>query len=211
MISISNLGRSYGAQTLFLGVSIQFNPGELYGLVGANGSGKSTFLRILAGDEEPSDNDDHLAQLKTLIRFDVADPNAWTSLSAAIRRIGAGSGVDVLTQACADFQWGWCFESRGIVVASAAAQYRQRLMLRGAACRRHGRAGHGADYVCCNTPSVGTLRPLGVGGSLSKEWWHRHASRQRRRAPADYRFGGGGRRSVCGAVTGNAVPAGGNA
>ena len=76
----------------------------------------------------PGLNDDHLAQLKTLIRFDVADLNAWTSLSAAIRRIGAGSGVDLLTQACADFRWGWCFDGRGIVVASAAAQYRHRLM-----------------------------------------------------------------------------------
>lgn len=72
--------------------------------------------------------DEHLAQLRTLIRFDVADPNPWTSLSAAIRRIGAGSGVDALTRACDDLQWGWCFESRGIVVASAAAQHRQRLM-----------------------------------------------------------------------------------
>ena len=54
MISTSALGRSYGSQLLFEGVSIQFNPGELYGVVGANGSGKSTFLRILAGDEEPS-------------------------------------------------------------------------------------------------------------------------------------------------------------
>ena len=55
MISVSALGRSYGAQTLFHDASIQFNPGELYGVVGANGSGKSTFLRILAGDEEPSE------------------------------------------------------------------------------------------------------------------------------------------------------------
>ncbi len=39
MISVSNLGRSYGSQTLFRDVSIQFNRGELYGLVGANGSG----------------------------------------------------------------------------------------------------------------------------------------------------------------------------
>ncbi len=55
MISVSGLGRSYGAQTLFRDVSIQFNAGELYGLVGANGSGKSTFLRILSGEEEASD------------------------------------------------------------------------------------------------------------------------------------------------------------
>ena len=54
MIAVSDLGKSYGPQTLFEGVSIQFNPGNRYGLVGANGSGKSTFLRILTGEEQPS-------------------------------------------------------------------------------------------------------------------------------------------------------------
>ncbi|HEV2852736.1 MAG TPA: ATP-binding cassette domain-containing protein [Thermoanaerobaculia bacterium] len=55
MIAVSDLGKAYGPQTLFEGVSIQFNPGNRYGLVGANGSGKSTFLKILAGDEIPSE------------------------------------------------------------------------------------------------------------------------------------------------------------
>jgi len=55
MIAVSGLAKSYGPQTLFEGVSLQFNPGNRYGLVGANGSGKSTFLRILAGEEPPSD------------------------------------------------------------------------------------------------------------------------------------------------------------
>jgi ATPase subunit of ABC transporter with duplicated ATPase domains len=54
MISVSDLGKSFGAQTLFSGVSIQFNPGNRYGLVGANGSGKSTLLRILSGEEAAS-------------------------------------------------------------------------------------------------------------------------------------------------------------
>ena len=54
MIAVSDLGKSYGPQTLFEGVSIQFNPGNRYGLVGANGSGKSTLMRILAGQEPPS-------------------------------------------------------------------------------------------------------------------------------------------------------------
>ena len=54
MIAVSDLGKSYGPQTLFEGVSVQFNPGNRYGLVGANGSGKSTFLRILGGEEQPS-------------------------------------------------------------------------------------------------------------------------------------------------------------
>jgi ATPase subunit of ABC transporter with duplicated ATPase domains len=54
MIAVSDLAKHYGPQTLFSGVSIQFNPGNRYGLVGANGSGKSTFLKILTGDEPPS-------------------------------------------------------------------------------------------------------------------------------------------------------------
>jgi ATPase subunit of ABC transporter with duplicated ATPase domains len=55
MIAVSDLGKNFGPQTLFEGVSIQFNPGNRYGLVGANGSGKSTFLKILAGEELPSE------------------------------------------------------------------------------------------------------------------------------------------------------------
>ncbi|HEY0782216.1 MAG TPA: ATP-binding cassette domain-containing protein, partial [Thermoanaerobaculia bacterium] len=55
MIAVSDLGKSFGPQTLFTGASMQFNPGNRYGLVGANGSGKSTFLKILAGEEQPSE------------------------------------------------------------------------------------------------------------------------------------------------------------
>ena len=55
MISTSQLGKSYGDRTLFEGVSLQMNPGSRYGLVGANGSGKTTFLKIVAGDEQASE------------------------------------------------------------------------------------------------------------------------------------------------------------
>jgi ATPase subunit of ABC transporter with duplicated ATPase domains len=57
MISLSNLSKHHGDQTLFEGVSLQFNRGERYGIVGANGSGKSTLLRILTGEESASDGD----------------------------------------------------------------------------------------------------------------------------------------------------------
>ncbi|HVT18712.1 MAG TPA: ATP-binding cassette domain-containing protein [Thermoanaerobaculia bacterium] len=55
MIAVSDLGKSFGPQTLFSGVSIRFNPGNRYGLVGANGSGKTTLLKILTGEEQASE------------------------------------------------------------------------------------------------------------------------------------------------------------
>ena len=57
MISVSSLTVRYGKKTLFEDVSIKFKPGSRYGLIGANGSGKSTFLKILAGlDQSTSGN-----------------------------------------------------------------------------------------------------------------------------------------------------------
>ena len=50
MISTSNLGMSFGGQKLFEDVNIKFTPGNCYGLIGANGAGKSTFLKILSGE-----------------------------------------------------------------------------------------------------------------------------------------------------------------
>jgi ATPase subunit of ABC transporter with duplicated ATPase domains len=55
MIALQNLGKSYGARVLFEGVSLKLVPGSRYGLVGANGSGKTTFLTILSGDEPAFD------------------------------------------------------------------------------------------------------------------------------------------------------------
>lgn len=55
MLQVTGLGKSFGPQVLFSGVSLQLNAGERYGVVGANGSGKSTFLKILTGDETPSE------------------------------------------------------------------------------------------------------------------------------------------------------------
>lgn len=52
MISTSNLTLRYGSRTLFEDVNIKFTPGNCYGLIGANGAGKSTFLKILSGEIE---------------------------------------------------------------------------------------------------------------------------------------------------------------
>ena len=53
MISTSNVGLSFGGRKLFDGVNIKFTPGNCYGLIGANGAGKSTFVKLLSGDIEP--------------------------------------------------------------------------------------------------------------------------------------------------------------
>ena len=53
MISTSNVSLSYGKRTLFEDVTIKFIPGNCYGLIGANGAGKSTFLKILSGEIDP--------------------------------------------------------------------------------------------------------------------------------------------------------------
>ncbi|GAB4374042.1 MAG: ABC-F family ATPase [Acidobacteriota bacterium] len=57
MIAVTNLGKAYGARTLFEGASFQMHPGQRIAIVGANGSGKSTLLRILAGEEAPSEGE----------------------------------------------------------------------------------------------------------------------------------------------------------
>ena len=50
MITVNNLGMQFGGQWLFQHVDLQFLPGNCYGIIGANGAGKSTFLRILTGE-----------------------------------------------------------------------------------------------------------------------------------------------------------------
>jgi ATPase subunit of ABC transporter with duplicated ATPase domains len=57
MISTSGLTLRYGKRALFEDVNIKFTPGNCYGLIGANGTGKSTFLKILSGEIEPNSGD----------------------------------------------------------------------------------------------------------------------------------------------------------
>lgn len=60
MITVTNVGLRYGDRKLFEDVNIKFTPGNCYGLIGANGAGKSTFLKILSGEIEPQTGDVHM-------------------------------------------------------------------------------------------------------------------------------------------------------
>ena len=57
MISANNVTLRFGKKALFEDVNIKFTEGNCYGLIGANGAGKSTFLKILSGEIEPSKGD----------------------------------------------------------------------------------------------------------------------------------------------------------
>lgn len=54
MINVSNLSLRYGKRILFEDVNLKFTEGNCYGIIGANGAGKSTFIKILSGDIEPT-------------------------------------------------------------------------------------------------------------------------------------------------------------
>jgi len=54
MISVNNLSLQFGKRTLFDDVNLKFVNGNCYGVIGANGAGKSTFLKILTGDQDPT-------------------------------------------------------------------------------------------------------------------------------------------------------------
>ncbi|EPY7703170.1 ABC-F family ATP-binding cassette domain-containing protein [Bacillus paranthracis] len=60
MITVSNVSLRFADRKLFEDVNIKFTPGNCYGLIGANGAGKSTFLKILSGEIEPSTGDIHI-------------------------------------------------------------------------------------------------------------------------------------------------------
>jgi ATPase subunit of ABC transporter with duplicated ATPase domains len=54
MIVVDNVSKEFGTRTLFENVSVTFGTGHRYGLTGPNGAGKSTFMKILSGEQEPS-------------------------------------------------------------------------------------------------------------------------------------------------------------
>ncbi|MFD1363482.1 ABC-F family ATP-binding cassette domain-containing protein [Lentibacillus salinarum] len=70
MITVNNVSLRYGDKKLFEDVNLKFTPGNCYGVIGANGAGKSTFLRVLSGEAEPQSGsittgpDERIAVLK---------------------------------------------------------------------------------------------------------------------------------------------------
>jgi ATPase subunit of ABC transporter with duplicated ATPase domains len=70
MLSVSNLSVQFGKRVLFDEVNTTFNQGNCYGIIGANGAGKSTFLKILAGKQDPTSGHVHLEPGKRMSVFE---------------------------------------------------------------------------------------------------------------------------------------------
>lgn len=86
MLSVSNLSVQFGKRVLFDEVSVNFTQGNCYGVIGANGAGKSTFLKILSGQSDPTSGQVHLEPGK---RMSVLEQNhnaydAYTVLEAVM-------------------------------------------------------------------------------------------------------------------------------
>src|ERR1700733_13715177 len=90
MVSFSNINKQYGRQLVFVDASFQLNPGEKVGLVGPNGSVKTTLFRMVVGEESPDDGDVSVPKKLTIgyFRQDVEEMTGRSVVDEAI----AGSG-----------------------------------------------------------------------------------------------------------------------
>ena len=80
MLSVSNLSVQFGKRVLFDEVNVSFTPGNCYGIIGANGAGKSTFLKILSGKQDANSGSVHLEPGKRLSVLE-QNHNAYDSYS----------------------------------------------------------------------------------------------------------------------------------
>ncbi|HHT55146.1 MAG TPA: ATP-binding cassette domain-containing protein, partial [Acholeplasma sp.] len=80
MLQTNKLTIQFGREVLFEDVSLKFTPGNAYGIIGANGSGKSTFLKVLAKEIEPNAGSVFLESSKRL-SFLKQDQNAYDEYS----------------------------------------------------------------------------------------------------------------------------------
>ncbi|MBT8256491.1 MAG: ATP-binding cassette domain-containing protein [Bacteroidia bacterium] len=87
MLSVSNLSVQFGKRILFDEVNTQFVQGNCYGIIGANGAGKSTFLKILAGKKDPTSGQVHLEKGKrmSVLEQDHSAYDAYPVLETVVR------------------------------------------------------------------------------------------------------------------------------
>lgn len=110
LIKVENVTKAFGDRVLFKDISLLLSPGKRLGIVGANGSGKSTFLRVLLGDLKPDRGSVRLASNLKLSFFDQARQQLDRSLT--LRRALCGDNND-----------GVVFNGKALHVAAWAARF----------------------------------------------------------------------------------------
>ncbi len=85
-----------------------------------------TQLRAMRPGIHPED----LGRLRELLQFQVGAPQSWSVMAEAIQNVGAGTGDEVLSVACANLGWAWCLSGRGLVITSPEQRIRHLLQQR---------------------------------------------------------------------------------
>lgn len=98
MITVNNLSLQFGSRKLFSGVNIVFSPGNCYGIIGANGSGKSTFLKILSGELDSTSGEVDVAPGKriSVLKQDQFSFDEFTVLTTVL--MGHKKLYDIITE-----------------------------------------------------------------------------------------------------------------
>lgn len=123
MITASDISLSYGTQVLFKNVNIKFTPGNCYGIIGANGAGKSTFLKILSGEIEPDTGEIIITpgQRMAVLRQDHFAFNSFTVLDTVI--MGYKKLYDTMRERDAIYQKEDFTEADGIRAAELESEF----------------------------------------------------------------------------------------
>ena len=123
MITASNISLSYGTQVLFKEVNIKFTPGNCYGIIGANGAGKSTFLKILSGEIEPDTGEVIITpgERMTVLRQDHFAFNEYRVIDTVI--MGFSKLYDVMKERDAIYEKADFSEEDGIRAAELESEF----------------------------------------------------------------------------------------
>ncbi len=123
MITASNISLSYGTQVLFKEVNIKFTPGNCYGIIGANGAGKSTFLKILSGEIEPDTGEVIITpgERMTVLRQDHFAFNEYRVIDTVI--MGYQKLYDVMKERDAIYEKAEFTEEDGIRAAELESEF----------------------------------------------------------------------------------------
>ena len=123
MITVSNVSLQFGGDTLFKNVDLQFNAGNCYGVIGANGAGKSTFLKILCGQLKPTTGEVNIPKnlRMSVLKQDHFAYDEYTALDTII--MGNQRLYDIMQQKDALYAKEDFSEEDGILASELEAEF----------------------------------------------------------------------------------------